>query len=295
MILTCPECATSYFVPDESIGASGRRVRCHACAHTWRAVAEVPLDLVASPEEGAVAAEPASFGKRDEAVEPAAPELPKAFRARAEAQRRNRRAAATGAVWAGLGCVLAGLLVGAWLFRVEVVDIYPRAASAYAAVGMPVNPTGLEFEALKARASTNTFGQVLISGAVRNVRDEPIEAPAVRVALLDANDEPIGEVIAYVDGGPIAPGAVRGFAVLADDPHARAADIDVAFALDIPAQPKAPPPAPALREAAHVAPAPPPATPEVEALPVTEEAQVGAPALRPLDSTQAEAVSASHG
>ena len=100
MILTCPECATSYFVPDDRIGPAGRRVRCHACAHSWRAVADEPLELISTPEDGAAGGE--TFGKREETPE-TAPELPKAFRARAEQQRRNRRMAAAGAVWRALG------------------------------------------------------------------------------------------------------------------------------------------------------------------------------------------------
>lgn len=292
MILTCPECATSYFVPDDRIGAAGRRVRCHACAHTWRAVAEEPLDLVSTSEEGAVVRE-AGFGKREETPEPA-PDTPKAFRARAEQQRRNRRMAATGAVWAGMASVFVALLAGAWLFRVEVVDLYPRAAAAYAAVGSPVNPTGLEFEALGAKASPTTFGQVLISGAVRNVRDDAVEAPPVRVMLLNAQDEQVGEVLVYIQGGPIQPGAVRGFAALADDPHARAADIDVAFDLDAPPPPPAPKKTEPLRP---ITAAPPPAVaaPAVEAEPVHEAEAAPIEGLRALDTVPGEAVSASHG
>jgi predicted Zn finger-like uncharacterized protein len=87
MILTCPSCATSYFTPDEAIGPNGRRVRCRTCAHVWHASpAEEPLEL-SDPAEAAEVQGSNGFGKRDEApeslAETPAPELPKAFRARA--------------------------------------------------------------------------------------------------------------------------------------------------------------------------------------------------------------------
>jgi predicted Zn finger-like uncharacterized protein len=227
MILTCPECATRYSVPDGSIGADGRKVRCQSCAHVWRAGPnDEPLELTQTENE----ADAAEFGRRGEALADApAPELPRAFRARAEQQRRLRRAAATGAVWAGLASVFVALLGAAWLFRVDVVDIYPRAAAAYAAVGMPVNPTGLEFEAISARAAPNATGRVLVSGALRNVRDRETAVPTIRVALLDADGAEIGHQLVTVPGEPVQPGAVAGFATLIDDPGARAADVGLTF------------------------------------------------------------------
>lgn len=35
MIVTCPECSTSYTVPPVEIGIEGRRVKCKKCQHTW--------------------------------------------------------------------------------------------------------------------------------------------------------------------------------------------------------------------------------------------------------------------
>ncbi|MGV9005775.1 MAG: MJ0042-type zinc finger domain-containing protein [Brevundimonas sp.] len=317
MILTCPSCATSYFTPDDAIGPGGRRVRCKSCAHIWHATADEPLELSAAtvvvedpvvptvPDSGP--AGPTAFGKRDDGVdslaETPAPELPKAFRARAEQQRRLRRAAAHGAVWAGIASVFVALLGAGWLFRVEVVELYPRAAAAYAAVGTPVNPTGLEFEAITARAAPGSPDRVLVSGALRNVRSDEVVAPPIRLALLDAQGAEIGHAEVRIDAAPVLPGKVQGFAVLIADPGSKAAGVDVVFL----ARNRGGRPAPAARPAhpapVHPVPRPLPtadegglrpalaAPPEagdlhpVDAVPVTDPA---------LDTTGAGAVSPSH-
>src|SRR5882757_5803177 len=38
MILTCPECATSYFVDDSRISSAGRTVKCSNCGARWTAL-----------------------------------------------------------------------------------------------------------------------------------------------------------------------------------------------------------------------------------------------------------------
>lgn len=35
MKITCPDCDTSYAVPDEAIGEEGRKVRCKSCSYVW--------------------------------------------------------------------------------------------------------------------------------------------------------------------------------------------------------------------------------------------------------------------
>ncbi len=315
MILTCPSCATSYFTPDEAIGASGRTVRCKSCRHTWRATLDEPLELSRS----STPSEAVSFGHREEPepeslAETPAPELPKAFRARAEQQRRLRRAATHGVVWAGIASGFAALLGSAWLFRVEVVEMAPRAAAAYAAVGLTVNPTGLDFEAVSARPVPSDPGKVIVSGALRNVRDNERIAPPVRVALLDAHGAEIGHAVIRIDAAPVLPGKVQGFAAVIPDPGARGQGVGVAFVLDEAETPAPAPHAPA----AHAATRRPPAAPAPAHADAPLPHAVAAPAdsgLRPaispgatapldmhpidavpvVDTHGAEAVSASHG
>lgn len=249
MILTCPSCATSYFTPDEAIGPNGRRVRCRSCSRVWHAtLVEEPLELSEPPETAAVHAQ-AGFGRREDMpeslAETPAPELPKAFRARAEEQRRVRRAATHGAVWAGLASLFVAILGAAWLFRVEVVDLYPRAAAAYAAVGSPVNATGLDFEAMSIKVAPYDPAKVIVSGAIRNIRDREIQPPPVRVALLDAHGVEIGFKIIPINTAPVLPGGVQGFAAVVPDPGQKIVGIGVDFA----PEPAAPKPGPATGSA----------------------------------------------
>jgi predicted Zn finger-like uncharacterized protein len=118
MILTCPECATRYFVGDDQVGATGRTVKCKACGHRWTARAEPDLDLSISGEEGAIGVEPSTLTPEPAPlVELPGEELPKVFRAKAQSERRVREAATTGIVWAGMTAMLIVLGVGAVIGR----------------------------------------------------------------------------------------------------------------------------------------------------------------------------------
>ncbi|MGH7021263.1 MAG: DUF3426 domain-containing protein [Brevundimonas sp.] len=254
MILTCPACATSYFAPDEAIGPNGRRVRCKSCGHDWRATLEdEPLELSAATEEPA--AEAAGFGKREETpeslAETPAPELPRAFRAKAEQQRKMRRAATQGAVWAGLAVVFLALIGAAFAFRLPIVQAWPQAAAVYKLVGAPVNLAGLEFEAVGVRIAPYDPGKVMVSGALRNIRDNEVVAPPVRVSLLDAKGVEVAHRIVRLETAPVLPGKVHPFAVVIPDPERKVASISVDFVMTskapeardaVPAKPAAKPP-----------------------------------------------------
>ena len=284
MILTCPECATRYFVEDSRLGAEGRTVRCASCKNSWRAQAEEPLELTNSAEEGAVAREALSF-KADEPVGVAAPDVPKVFRAKIEARRKVKEAATAGVVWAGMVSCFAAVLVAAYVFRVDVVKLYPRAAGAYAFARVPVNPTGLEFERIKAEPATIGSSSVIVTGQIRNVEDIGAVPPPIRIALLDSHGKRMRSQVIRLATPRVAPGKAVAFTATLEDPTGKADDVAVEFALDLipkPEKPKAKPkpkPHPAARvqpAAAHTAPAS-----AAHADPAHPAAAVAAPARRP--------------
>lgn len=228
MILTCPACATSYFVPDETIGPNGRRVRCKACGHDWRATLEdAPLEL--EPEPSPVEAADAAAPRYDTFAETPAPELPRAFRAKAEHKRRVRRAAAAGAAWAAAAAVVLGILGAAVLFREDIARAVPRTAGAYRALGLEVNLVGLNVEALRGRTMPDDGGRALVSGALRNIRDVEVSPPPIVVILKDASGAEVARRIVRPDGPPILPGQVQGFAVVIPDPQGRASGLTVDY------------------------------------------------------------------
>ncbi len=239
MILTCPECATSYFVEDAAIG-EGRTVRCTACSASWRAYVETPPleeDPEPQPEHEPIEAVQAADEDEDLFERPPADlpgdELHKVFRARAETERRVREAAAQGAVWAGMGAALALIVTSALVFRIDVVKLWPRAASAYAAIGLPVNRVGLTIENVRALPGLQDGRAALVvSGLLRNIRARPVLAPPLSITLLDKDGRKL-MVRSVSPGDPLVPaGQTRTFAVSVLDPPSAATDLEVIFLLD---------------------------------------------------------------
>jgi predicted Zn finger-like uncharacterized protein len=242
MILTCPECASRYFVPDGSIGAEGRTVRCSSCGARWTAHAEdaepdppAVTPAAAPPPEPAAASlsaapEPEIETETEDLVDEP---LPKVFRDRAETRRRMREAAAAGAVWAGLVAGF-GLILGVTvLMRQDIASLWPRTAGAYAMAGLPVNLVGLTIENQHAQPQLQDGHAVLVvSGALRNIRDRPIAAPPLRISLLNIAGKPLAVKIADPGGARIPPGEARRFVVSLIDPPVSATDVDIGFVMD---------------------------------------------------------------
>lgn len=103
MILTCPNCATRYFVDDDEVQSEGRKVRCEACRTAWIAGTDSP-----APDS--------------------APLFP--------ASRAARRVKGNFRPLIALVAILAPLVVAAFVFQGAVIKAWPGAAAVYEAVGL---------------------------------------------------------------------------------------------------------------------------------------------------------------
>jgi hypothetical protein len=110
-----------------------------------------------------------------------------------------------------------------------------------------------------------------VTGAVRNVRDEPVAAPPIRLTLLDRSGKEVATLVADALNARVPPGAVRYFAITLPDPPAGAQELEVRFELPAKADGHAAAPA-----EAHDAPAG-PAPVEAQPLPADSPDALHAP------------------
>ncbi len=251
MILTCPECASRYFVDDSKVGAAGRVVRCASCGHRWTARNEEPVDLFEDPSSTATASEaamtaldangaasdPTSGGSASAEEDPslsvvsADDEPSKPSKARSDARRRMRETAITAIVWAGAAAAMAAVVVAALIFRIDVTRLWPATAGAYAAVGLPVNTVGLVIENIKAEPSLeNGHAAVTITGVMRNITERVVVAPPLHIELRNAKDKRVAGRLATAVDPRIPPNQVRHFSITLVDPPRTAKDLVIDFA-----------------------------------------------------------------
>jgi hypothetical protein len=189
------------------------------------------LDIPA-PE---AAADPVALDEPMAQSEPdrlSAEDLPRVFRSRAEEERRLRRAAINGAIWAAVALAAVVLIGTAILFRESVVRAWPQTASAYRAIGFPVNPVGLVIEDVRAEPSLQQGHAVLaVSGVIRNVVDRVVAAPPLRISLLNAQGKRVAGQIDALANARIPPGETRHFVTAIFDPPFSAHDLQVDFAV----------------------------------------------------------------
>lgn len=240
MILTCPECATSYYVDDGRIPAGGRMVKCANCSHRWHAGGEPPPAPAAEPEaapEPAVETEPVAAEAADD-LEVSGPEdtgLRKRPAAAVAAVTKAKEAKARGPLgaivaWGAMAATVALLVLGAIVFRAQVVKLWPKSTVAYAGVGLPVNSLGLVIEQVKAEPTFQGGRPVLaITGQIRNVADHAADAPALRIDILNRAGKPVAAKLARPIDPRIPAGALRHFAISIVDPPSTAHDLQVAF------------------------------------------------------------------
>ena len=240
MILTCPSCATRYYADDGSIGANGRSVRCAACTHSWFIEPQLVLsdagrggsDAASAEDERPLTRERVERMRRAASVANAAPLSSAAkFRAlQAERQRKDRVRAAVIA-WGATGVALAATTTSAVAFREDVARVWPKTASAYAAVGLDVNIFGLEFVDLQVEHVFDGPEPVLVvRGAVTNMGREDRPAPVLRFGLRNAHAGEIQHVLARMTTPTIPAGGAAPFEIRIENASMNAADLEATFA-----------------------------------------------------------------
>lgn len=199
MLIDCPGCGTSYHIVKAVLGAAGRRVVCPRCDSIWfvgadgMPGAEEPAGGEVSLAAGEICLpgddDASSLAEMSESLS-----LPPHMRATpgAAAQCAPRQAKPTfaprRAVLREMGAALAliGLAMALIGFRAGVVEIWPRAATAYAAIGLPVNLRGLAFAHVRSVTANDGFENVLkIAGNIVNLRARATPIPPIRIAVRD--------------------------------------------------------------------------------------------------------------
>lgn len=222
IVLSCPSCTTRYRANPNAIGTNGRRVRCASCGHVWTAEVEDPSDLPSLQPAPPVTPEAP-------AEDPAAEKkVHTAFRERQEKKRRTLSAAAAGGAWGGLVAACAVLFVCAWIFRVDIVTLWPRASSAYAAVGTSVNPWGYDVGELEvSREVDHGVPLLVVAGDVHNFDRRARAIPSLRAILRDEHGEAVLEWTISMPAGRLDAGRRQEFRTVVSDPPPEAVEVEV--------------------------------------------------------------------
>lgn len=224
MILTCPECATSFKVPDNAIGPNGRTVRCSQCNTTWFVAAEPDIlalnddfeitnevsndggdyeassqdyveqedkDIPSQPAFGSHNIEPDLAGASASLTNPSiAPHT--LMRKRAERKKVRNRLLGVGMIWVITLSLLALIALSAYLFRAKIVEIFPGTAPIYKAFGLEANVMGLEFYDIETKYGNNEGVNVLlVNGRIKNFDRKTRPVDMIKLSFKNAAGETV--------------------------------------------------------------------------------------------------------
>jgi predicted Zn finger-like uncharacterized protein len=206
MLIVCLSCASEYIIDPAQIGTQGRMVRCAACRETFfvpgepevteKELAETEefntyLATQAWPEPDPEIAVEATSGRShlDGNSDP--------FRAIGSWKPSfglgvlgpRLRTAQRRSVVAVLVLAIAVALVAG---RERVVRSVPSAARLYAAVKLPVNPSGLELKGVRSELVVNGADKLLVvEGEILNVAKRDVGVPALELSVRGPDGLPL--------------------------------------------------------------------------------------------------------
>ncbi len=140
-------------------------------------------------------------------------------RRKAESREKNRLTP-----WRAIGwfvwLAVAGVSAFAvFTYRNEIVALWPKAAGAYAVVGIEASPYGLRIENIGHRLAMSTSGPTIeITGRLRNAGEDAATPPALRAEALGPNGETLKTWTFEVPGGRIERNGVAEFSTRSHAP-----------------------------------------------------------------------------
>jgi predicted Zn finger-like uncharacterized protein len=227
MILTCPNCATSYFVDDDRVPPQGRSVKCSSCGNRWRAMPEG----APQPESGSTSPQPAAAAEAGELriAEPAITDDLEVIgpSAKAKPDRKPPVALIAGLVGAvGLVAGLGGIIV----MRQALVEAAPVVAPVFEAVGLDVDTLGLAIEDVSSKAVMQGGRAVLeITGVIHNRTKVVVATPPIRIGLLGKDGVIVASMVARPLNARVPAGARRYFALSFPNPPKGSHELEITF------------------------------------------------------------------
>jgi hypothetical protein len=146
--------------------------------------------------------------------------------------RPPRRAGfAQSAGWAALIFLVAAIGWGSVQYRQTIVSVWPRSASLYAALGLPVNTRGIELTNISYQQEYEGGQPVLsVTGKVVNVSNRELPVPEIRVVLLDDAKRELYHWNFDAGIPTLKPGGESTFVTRLSSPPPEARNLNVRFA-----------------------------------------------------------------
>ncbi|GJL90420.1 hypothetical protein [Hyphococcus sp.] len=151
-------------------------------------------------------------------------------RRRAESREKNRLTPLRVMGWTAWVAVIVGVAYGVFFYRDEIVKMAPKAADAYAVIGIDANPYGLSIENVRHRLAMSTGGPTIeITGNLRNETTGTVVAPLMQAEALGPRGELLARWTFTASQSEVAQGDMADFITRAPAPEG-VAEVALSFA-----------------------------------------------------------------